>query len=382
MKEDTLLQHPKAVELAEGNRSLVPPIYQTVKFTIDRIEKLADPNPKKELFIYTRVSNPTTRELELQLARLQGTEDGICVGSGVAGLSMPLLSLLRSGDHVVLFYESYPPTRYLVNDLLGRFGVTSTMVSVTDPTAFENAITPKTKLIAFECPTNPMTFIVDIRKIVALAKSRGILTMLDNTFAGVLNHRDCGVDLFVHSLTKFVSGHGDVMGGAILGSKVLLKQIRHDTMEIGPVLDPHASYLISRGLKTYKVRRRQQCASALEVAKWLSKSGAVTRVLYPGLESHPGYALAKEQMSDSGAVLAFDLKSRKIADFFNSLKLFTLAASLGSAESLAAPIQAFYARDLSPEIQRKAGISEGSVRLSIGLEDPLDLIEDLAQALG
>jgi methionine-gamma-lyase len=377
MKEDTILQHPVQVQLEPGNRSLISPIYQSVKFTVDKIEKLRD----QEMFFYTRISNPTTRELELQLARLQGTEDAVAVASGCAALSVSLLSLLKAGDHVVLFIESYAPLRYLVRELLKKFGVESTLCSIAEKAEIQKAIRPTTRLMLFESPTNPMTHIADIDFLVGTAKKHGILTLLDNTFAGPLNHKGCGADLYVHSLTKFISGHGDVMGGAILGSKELLKTIRHDATEVGTTLDPHTSALISRGLKTYSIRRERQVKTALEVAQWLEQQTNVSRVWYPGLKSHPGFEQAKKQMKDSGAVIAFDLRHRPLNSFFDALKLFTLAGSLGSCESLAAPVQAFYARDLTPDQCAVAGISEHSVRLSIGLEATEDLTQDLAQAL-
>jgi cystathionine beta-lyase/cystathionine gamma-synthase len=373
MEKQTLLQHPATVPLQPWNRSVVPPIYQTVKFTVDKYEQLQT----SDIFVYTRVSNPTVRELELQLATLQGCEDAIAVASGCASLSIPLLSLLRQGDHVLLFAESYPPIRYLIQNLLRRFGVESTMISHNEPKVLEAAIRPNTKLIAFESPTNPMTHIADIDLIVKTARQRGILTMMDNTFAGPLNHGGLGIDLLCHSLTKFVSGHGDVMGGMILGKAELLKSIRLDAMEIGPVLDPSAAALISRGLKTYIVRRERQCETAQRLASWLESHQGIEKVWYPGLESHPGHDRAKKYMGDFGAVIAIDLKRRTISEFFNSLSIFTLAASLGSCESLAAPAEDFYGRDLPPEVRRAAGISPASVRLSIGLE----AFEDLANAL-
>ena len=302
----------------------------------------------------------------------------------MAALSVPLLALLKSNDHVILFLESYRPTRYLVSDLLGKFGVSHTLMSITEMGQLEKNIkSGQTKLIIIESPTNPMARIPDFEKLFSAAQKHSVMTMLDNTFAGFHQHGDYPFDLFVHSLTKFASGHGDVMAGAIIGNKELIKKIKKDSIQIGPTLDPHTAYLVLRGMRTYMVRYRQQSKNGMIIAEWLANHPRVEKVLYPGLPSHPEHQFAKKQMKDYGAIVPFILKGGRAEaeNFFRKLKLFHLAGSVGSTDSLAAPALYFFGLDLSPEQQTKALLYPGSVRLSVGLEDPSDLIADLDQAL-
>ncbi|MDH4104879.1 MAG: aminotransferase class I/II-fold pyridoxal phosphate-dependent enzyme, partial [Gammaproteobacteria bacterium] len=244
MKKRTLVTHPPRVEVPADNRPLVAPIYQSVKFTFDSVdESIAFFKGDRPGFYYSREDNPTLRQLELTLAGLQGRDACLLTGSGIAALSMPLLALLKSGDHVVYFAEMYHPTRMLIGRVLKRFGITSTMLSIDDMDAIERtlAATP-TRLIVFETPTNPVLKIADLERLTAIARRHGALTMLDNTLAGLHNHGQYDIDLFAHSLTKYASGHGDVMGGAVIGRAELIDAMRHDVNAIlGPTLDPHAA---------------------------------------------------------------------------------------------------------------------------------------------
>jgi cystathionine beta-lyase/cystathionine gamma-synthase len=381
MKDETLVTHQPLAPLKPGNVPLTGPIYQSVKFEAAFESLLHD---RDGLYFYSRVANPTVRQLELLMAKLQGREEAVAVGSGVATLSVTLLSLLSAGDHVILFLESYKPTRYLVRELLGKYGVTHTLASVTEGDQWERHILPgKTKLVLLESPTNPMTRVVNLSRTCETAKRHHVLTVLDNTFAGVHQHREFPVDLYLHSLTKFSGGHGDVMGGVIIGDKARIQQIHMDAAEMGPTLDPHAAYLILRGMKTYFLRFREHGKNALALAQWLETQKDVEKVWYPGLPSHPDHEIAKHQMKDFGGVLAFDLKggSARMTKFLSALKIFKLAGSLGSTESLAAPVLAFYATDLTEDERKIACINDRTVRLSVGIEDSSDLIEDLASAL-
>src|SRR5579862_6974295 len=381
MKKRTRVNHPPPVTLAEDNRALVAPIYQTVKFEFDTLaETERYLRGERPGFFYSRSSNPTTRQLELLLAELQGREDCLVAASGVAAISQTLLALTKQGDHVVCFVETYNPSRYLIRRLLGRFGVSHTMLSIEDLAGVERALAAQpTRLVFFESPTNPVTKIADIGALTRLARGAGALSVMDNTFAGFHQHGGYDVDVFVHSLTKYASGTGDVMGGAVIARSELIRSMRTDFAAVGATLDPHAAFLILRGLKTYFVRYQAQSASAARLAAHL----AVARVHYPGLPGHPQHALAARQMTDFGTIVSFDLRggapaARRFAD---ALEFFALAASLGSTESLVVTSQMMGGRELSAEQQRISAVSEGTVRLSIGLEDPDDLQQDLARAL-
>lgn len=385
MKKPTRVNHPPAVDLQPDNRAVVSPIYQTVKFefaTLEETERFF--RGERPGFFYTRASNPTTRQLELLLAELQGREECLVTSSGVGALSQTLLALTKQGDHILCFVETYNPTRYLIRRLLGRFGVTHTMISIEDSAGAERALAAhRTRLVIFESPTNPVTKIADLTALTRLAKAAGALTVMDNTFAGFHQHGEYDVDVFVHSLTKYASGAGDVMGGAVIGRSDLIRSLRNDFGALGGMLDPHAAFLILRGLKTYFVRYQAQSASAMKIAALLAAHPAVARVHYPGLPTHPQHALARAQMRDFGTIVSFDMKAGADAGgkFADALKLFALAASLGSTESLVVAPQMMGGRDLTADQQKLSGVTEGTVRLSIGLEDIDDLVDDVKQAL-
>jgi cystathionine beta-lyase/cystathionine gamma-synthase len=385
MKKETRVNHPPEVRLAPDNHPVVAPIYQTVKFEFDTLdETLKNLRGERPGFFYTRASNPTTRQLELTLAELQGREECVTVATGVAAISQTLIALTKAGDHVICFVETYNPTRYLIRRLLGRFGVTNTMLSIEDMAGLERALAAqRTKLVFFESPTNPVTKVADIPAITRLAKAHGALVIMDNTFGGFHQHGELDIDIFIHSLTKYASGTGDVMGGAVISRADIIRQLRVDFGALGGTLDPHAAFLIQRGLKTYFIRYQAQCASAMRVAEMLANHSAVSRVHYPGLPSHPQHALAKAQMREFGTIVTFELKGgfEAGARFVEALKLFALTASLGSTESLVMAPQMMRGRDLTPEQVRMSNITEGTVRLSIGLEDTADLLDDLTQAL-
>ncbi len=335
-------------------------------------------------FSYLRTSNPTNRQLELTLAQLQGREDCVVCSSGVGVIAQTLLSMTRQGDHVLGFVESYGPTRHLLNRTLAKFGVTHTLLAIGDLVGVERVLASRpTRLVIFESPTNPINRIADIAALTRLARAHGALTVLDNTLAGVHQHGQYDIDIFLHSLTKFVSGHGDVMGGAAIGQERLIRGLRADFNVLGGVLDPHAAFLLQRGLKTYFVRYRAQSQSAQRVAEFLATHPAVERTHYPGLPDDPGSALARAQMSEFGAVVSFSLRGGEGAGqrFTDALQLFAMAASLGATDSLVQPPQMLASRGLTEEQQRIAGIGPGTVRLSIGLEHIDDLLADLAQAL-
>jgi cystathionine beta-lyase/cystathionine gamma-synthase len=385
MKKETRVNHPPSVDLPPENRPVVAPIYQTVKFEFETLEQTLEYlNGARQGFFYSRASNPTTRQLELTLAELQGRDDCLATSSGIGAIAQTLLALTKHGDHVLCFIETYGPTRYLVRSLLARFGVAHTMLSIEDIEGIGRTLADRpTRLLIFESPTNPITKIADIEALTQLARAHGALTVLDNTFAGLHQHGEYAVDVFVHSLTKFASGAGDVMGGAVIARGELIRGLRADFGALGGALDPHAAFLIQRGLKTYFVRYRAQCATARRIAELLAAHAAVERVHYPGLPGHPQHALARAQMRDAGVIVTFDLRggAHAAGRFVDALELFALTPSLGSTESLVVAPQMMSVRDLSPEQRRLSGIAPGTVRLAIGLEDSEDLAADVLRAL-
>jgi cystathionine beta-lyase/cystathionine gamma-synthase len=385
MKPRTRVTHLPEVTLPADNRPLVGPIHQSVKFSFDDVaETRRHSAGQREGFQYSRVSNPTLRQLELALCDLQGRDSCLLTASGVAAVALALLGLLKAGEHVVCFAEMYGPTRAFIARLLGRYGVSSTMLTVDDLDALERVLaTTPTRLVVFESPTNPVLKVVDLERITGLARAHGALTVLDGTLAGPHNFGRFDVDVFVHSLTKYVAGHGDVMGGAVIARRELVDRMRHDAITLGPTLDPHAAFLILRGLKTYFLRWDAHCANAGRVAEFLAGRPEVSQVRYPGLARDPGHAVAARQMEGFGAVVSFDLMAGLEAGtrFAEALELFSIASSLGSTESLVVPPSLQQPRGLTPEQAVWSGIGAGTVRLSVGIEDADDLVADLRQAL-
>lgn len=384
MKQKTRLVHPPRVSLPPENVPLVAPIHQSVKFQHDNVAgTLASLRGEKDGYFYSRSANPTTRMLERTLADLQGRDDAIVCASGVSAIAQTLFGLLKADDHLLCFVETYSPTRSLIRRQLARFGVRHTMLSIEDDAGIERVLagTP-TRLVIFESPTNPVNRIADIAHITRVARAHGALTVLDNTLAGFHQHGDTEVDLFLHSLTKYASGHGDVMGGAVIGAAPLIAQLRPEFTHLGGTLDPHAAWLIQRGMKTYQLRYEAQCETALQVARFLETHPMVERVHYAGLATHPRHALASRQMRHFGTVVSFDLRTGRAAGdrFADALQLFAIAASMGSPESLVIPPGLMGPYDLPAELAALSGLAPGTVRLSMGLEDAADLIADLDQA--
>jgi cystathionine beta-lyase/cystathionine gamma-synthase len=385
MKNTTLVNHPPAVAVPSDNRPLVAPIHQSVKFSFDDTnETLRYQRGEREGFFYSRNSNPTLTQLQRLLSELQGRDDCLLTGSGVATIAASLLALCKAGDHVLLFVESYGPTRYIVQHLLAKFAVTHTMLSIEDLAGIEKLLQEKpTRLVIFESPTNPVTKIADIEHLTRHAGAAGCLTVLDNTFAGFHNHGAYDIDIYLHSLTKYASGHGDVMGGAIIARHELIAAMRKDIASMGPTLDPHAAWLIQRGMRTYFLRYERQCANALVIAEFLKHHPRVKRVHYPGLASHPQHALARRQMKDFGTIVSIELDGgfKEAGRFAECLELFSIAASVGSTESLVMPPQLLHGGEYTAEQRAQSLVGKGTVRLSIGLEDAEDLRDDLSQGL-
>jgi len=339
---------------------------------------------KSKAFMYTRDGNPTLQMAAKKIAALEGAEDAVVTSSGMAAISSTLLTFLASGDELIATSQIYGGAYRLMRDIFPRFGITVRHVE-SSLEGIESLVSAKTKCLYVETPTNPTLYLVDLRKVAAFARKHHLVSIVDNTFATPMlqNPIEFGLDMVVHSVTKGLSGHSDLLGGAAAGKAEYVDGVRHMISRFGGCMDPEVAFLLMRGMKTLGVRLARQCETAMRVAKFLERHPKVARVHYPGLKSHPDHQLAKKQMRGFGSLLAFDLKgglpaARKFAD---QVKLFLLAASLGGVESLVIlPIYGSHF-NMSKEELRRAGVEPGTVRVSIGLEDPQDLIEDLQQAL-
>ncbi|MGA8223280.1 MAG: aminotransferase class I/II-fold pyridoxal phosphate-dependent enzyme [Candidatus Acidiferrales bacterium] len=361
-------------------------ICRTANFTFSSTEEMKRwAEGKSPAYIYTRYGNPTLTLAEEKLAALEGAEAAIVSASGMAAISSALLAVLKAGDEVISLRQTYGGTYRLMRDNFPRLGIVVRHVEA-DLAGIERLVNPRTKALYIESPTNPTLRLVDLQKAVAFAKEWDLVSMVDNTFASPVLQKpiELGFDLVLHSATKYLSGHSDIIAGAAAGRRTLINEIRHNIINLGGSMDPEAAFLLIRGMKTLEVRMQRQCQSAMKLARYLEKHPRVARVHYPGLASHPDHALAKRQMKAFGAMLAFDLKGglKAARRFCDRVRLFLLAASLGGVDSLAIlPIYSSHYNMSLAEL-RAAGLEPGTVRVSVGLEDPQDLLEDLRQALG
>jgi len=360
-------------------------IVRSSTFTLSSSEELKRwAEGKSKAFMYTRDGNPTLAMAERKIAALEGAEDAVVTASGMAAISSTLLSFLSNGDEVISSAQIYGGTYRLMRDIFPRFGIRVQHVE-TSLQGLETLLTPRTKVLYVETPTNPTVFLVDLRKAAAFARKHRLISIVDNTFATPLlqNPIEFGFDMVVHSVTKGLAGHSDLLGGAAAGRAGYVDAVRHMVSCFGGVMDPDVAFLLMRGMKTLGVRLPRQCETAMRVARYLERHRKVERVHYPGLKSHRDHHLAKKQMRGFGSMLAFDLKGGLPAarKFCDRVKLFLLAASLGGLESLVIlPIYSSHFRMSKHEVLR-AGVTPGTVRVSIGLEEAQDLIDDLEQAL-
>jgi cystathionine beta-lyase/cystathionine gamma-synthase len=365
---------------------LTTPIYETTTFVFDSAAEVRAYNEgHSEKFLYSRYGNPTVAAAEKTLAALEGAERAMLLSSGMAATSTALLGLLKAGDEVVCSAAIYGGTLHLLADLFPRFGIETRFATTAELAQPDRVIGDRTKILWFESPINPTLRCVDVAAIAAACRARGVISIIDNTFASPLNQRPIalGVDLVMHSVTKYLNGHSDVTAGALVGSAALLAPIDKARRMLGGIIDPQAAYAIGRGLKTLDVRMARHNANGLAVARWLAQDSRVATVFYPGLESHPDHALAKKQMSGFGGMLCLDVGGGlpRVERFFDRLKLFKRAASLGGVESLCSlPVLTSQWGHTDAQLA-EAGITKSMARLSIGLEDPQDLIDDLDQAL-
>ncbi|HUO35141.1 MAG TPA: aminotransferase class I/II-fold pyridoxal phosphate-dependent enzyme [Candidatus Acidoferrum sp.] len=367
------------------NAPVTTPITRTTTFTFADSEEMRRwAEGKSPAYMYTRYANPTLRVAEEKIAALEGAEDALVLSSGMAAISTTLLSLLSAGDEIIATRQLYGGSYRLMRDVLPRLGITIRHVE-NDLAGLDHLITPRTKALYVESPTNPTLRLVNLQKAADFANEWAIPAIVDNTFASPVLQKPLalGFHLVVHSATKYLAGHSDVIGGAVAGNRVLVEKVRDLMIQLGGSMDPEGAYLLIRGLKTLEIRVERECKNAMAVARFLEKHPKVARVHYPGLASDPDHALARRQMKGYGAMLAFDLKGGLAAArrFCDRVKIFLHAVSLGGVESLVVlPLYSSHYRMSDAEL-RQAGVVPGTVRVSVGLEDPQDLIEDLRQAL-
>ncbi|HKO03329.1 MAG TPA: aminotransferase class I/II-fold pyridoxal phosphate-dependent enzyme [Candidatus Acidoferrales bacterium] len=361
------------------------PISRTSNFTFRNTEEMRLwAAGKSKAYIYTRYGNPTLAVVEEKLAALEGGEAAIVTASGMAAISSALIAHLSSGDEVIASTQLYGGTYRLMRDVLPRMGIRVRHVEC-DLGGIERMVTPLTRVLYVESPTNPTLRLVDLEKAAGFARRHGLVAMVDNTFATPLLQKPLGLgfDVVVHSATKYLAGHSDVIAGAAVGSRERIKEVRQAVIYLGGSMDPEAAFLLDRGIKSLSVRMARHSENAMAVARFLEKHPKVARVHYPGLKSHPDHALARRQMRAFGGMMAFDLNGGLAAArrFCDRVRLFLLAASLGGVESLVI-LPAYTSHyNMSAAELKAAGVTPGTVRVSVGLEDAGDLIADLCQAL-
>jgi cystathionine gamma-synthase len=365
------------------NAPLAQPIYQSSTFQVtDSDEQLRATHT--DMF-YTRYGNPTHSAVEGAIAQLEGTDAALLFASGMNAITTSILALVKSGDHIVAQRDIYGGVTKFLSTWLPKLGVETTFVDTTEYDQHERAIRPNTKILYLESPTNPTLRVVDLRRAVAIARKHDLLTLIDSTFATPINQRpvEFGIDLVLHSATKYFGGHTDLICGAAAGRRDLIDKIRETRTTLGGVMDPHAAFLLLRGIKTLAVRVERQNHSALRIAEFLAQHPKVRSVNYPFLKGHPQRALAAEQMKGGGGVLSFEVDgtaedTKKVSE---SLSLFALAPSLGGVESLVClPVLTSHAM-ISADQRKKMGVTDQLVRLSVGVENTDDLIADLDRAL-
>lgn len=359
------------------------PTYQTSSFVLGSAALQGTPDEVKPVDTYSRAGNPTVRAVEIKLAALEGAEGAVAFGSGMAAISAALLAHLKHGDEVLYLGPVYGGTQSLLDEVLARFGVTSRRVATTSELA--GSVSSVTRLVYVETPSNPTLWIHDLAEVAAFARAHGLLSIADNTFATPCLTRpiEFGIDLVVHSATKYLGGHGDLLGGLVAGRAELLALVRRDGLaNLGATLDPHAANLLLRGMRTLHLRMEAHCANANAVATALSGAPGVSRVNYPGIGSHPGHEVAARQMAAFGGMVSLEFSAGRsaAAAFVDALELFDHAVSLGDVASLACLPSTSTHKTLTPERQLLDGVTPGLVRLSVGIEDPGDLVEDVLRA--
>lgn len=373
---------------ASAHGALTPPVYMTSTYAFESAEDGAALfRGERPGYIYGRTRNPTQALLEERVASLEGGEAGLAFASGMGAITAMMWTLVRAGDEVAIDHTLYGSTFAFFTRGLTKFGVTATLVDLTDPGTLERAISSKTKAVFFETPANPNLRVIDIAAVSAIARRAGAVVIVDNTFCSPALQRplEHGADLVVHSATKYLGGHGDLLGGILVGRKDLVGEVRANGLRFftGATIAPLTAFLILRGLKTLELRMERHCDSAAAIAALLAEHPAVAQVSYPGLPSFPQHDLARRQMARAGGLVAFELEGGLAAGlaFMNNLRLVTRAVSLGDAETLVQHPASMTHATYSPEERARHGIGDGLIRISAGLENVADIIDDIARAL-
>jgi cystathionine gamma-synthase len=383
----------RAVHAGEERRkphgALTTPIVQTSTYTFSDSAEILDFMRRKEAeepgihYEYGRYGNPTQTAAEGKLASLEGAENALLFSSGMAAITTTLLTRLSTGDHLVMVSDCYHRTREFALAFLDRWGIRTSLIPVNQPGALEDAVQPNTRLIFAETPTNPYLRVVDLEHLTTVARRHKIITVVDSTFATPVNLRplEMGVDLVIHSASKYLGGHNDLLAGVIAGSNLLLAGIEHARGVMGGISNPNDAYLLLRGMKTLHLRVRQQNESSLCLARFLEQHPAIRRVYYPGLPSHPDYEVARKLMSGFGGVVSFEIEGdfEATGRFIDALRIPYIGPTLGGVESIVQQPAALFS--LHPAERQAAGLGDNLVRYAVGIEDPNDLIADLDQAL-
>jgi cystathionine gamma-synthase len=366
--------------------ALTVPIYQTSTYVFRNTQELIDfKDGRIDKGEYGRYGNPTVRKAESKIAELEHAEDALLWASGMCAITSMLLTILRSGQHMIITSDSYRRTRQFCGGILRRFGIDVSVVPPGDLTAIEAAVCPNTRVLFTESPTNPFLYVVDLEAIVTIAKRHRLRTIIDSTFATPYNQNplDFGIDLVMHSATKYLGGHNDLMAGVVAGHATMIEALRESQGILGGISDPHTAYLLLRGLKTFALRMQQHNANGMALARFLEGHPRVRQVYYPGLESHPSYAIASKQMRGFGGVISFEIDGtlEQTSTFIDALRLPYIAPSLGGVESLVEQPALMSYYELAPKDRHAIGIGDSLVRYAIGIEDTTDLLHDVEQAL-
>jgi cystathionine beta-lyase/cystathionine gamma-synthase len=387
MKKRSFHQQTESVHagrsLHKKNAPMATPIYQTSTFEVTDNDELLRATGTDHF--YTRYGNPTNTAAENAIAQLENVDSARLFSSGMAAITTSLLALVKAGDHIVAQRDIYGGVTKFLSQWLPKMGIETTFVDTNDIAQHERAIRPNTRLLYVESPTNPSVRVVDLEKIAALARTHKLISAIDSTFATPINCRpaEWGIDLVLHSGTKYFGGHADLICGVATGRRDLIDEIHHLRTTLGCCIDPHAAFLLLRGLKTLAVRVERQNQSALRIAEFLSRHPKVTRVHYPMLNGHPDHDLAKKYLTGAGGVLSIDVQGSgaDACQVSEALELFTLAPSLGGVESLVSiPVRTSHAM-INPEMRKKMGVTDQMIRLSVGIENVDDLIADLEKGL-
>jgi cystathionine beta-lyase/cystathionine gamma-synthase len=370
---------------AQHHGAAVPPIYQSATFVAEDTETLEAINEgRRRGYVYTRIRNPTVLAAEQRIAALEGAESAVLFGSGMAAVAGALSPFLTAGDQIVALPDIYGGSVRYLGEHLPRQGVAVRWAASLRPEDVAACIGPKTRIVYAETPTNPLVRIVDLPALAEVARAASTLLVVDGTLGGPLNQKplDLGADIVVHSGSKYLNGHGDVIAGAVVAGREITKAVRAAQQAAGAILDPHAAWLMLRGMATYALRMQRHNESGLAIARFLESHARVSRVHYPGLASHPDHELARRQMSGFGGLISFELASDAAARaVVDRTRLFGIGPSIGGVESLISQPGNTSHHSVTPERRLEMGIAPGLVRISVGIEDVDDLLSDLSQAL-